>query len=365
MSDRHPTTADTARQRRLELHLQADNLPGFRRLVAEEGTHWPYADWVLSRFGVPVTEESLARLPPGMRSPLEGWNAYREGRAARAEDLLLQSLAVETVDLAWIALGLAKVYTHIAHWRLARDWCLVALAQARAEDDLAQVSHGYGALGEILLRAGRPMAAFEAFELSFRLAQAGAGAVERRLNCLAGALSRCGENVVVETLLMSALHLAAGRDPVSLRYSLARLQFHYLTVGRDTLVAEELPEFAGEHCPAFEPDAYLAMGQAFAEARLGRTEAAIASAGLAERRFLPAMPLEAFWARRLRGLLEGERVEGLADDWHGCEGRTAQAPDSPFDRLWREHELEDEGPALIARADTVEDLFEVRRMFFV
>lgn len=321
-----------------------------RQWVEEHGDEDPaLAAWLSAQLKLPDQPGYLTQAPPALRLPWEGWLAYYRGDYPDAAAFFCQAwdateLAADEASLAAadVALGFGKVYTRSGHWEAARAWLLLSLQLCRDHHRLFGLVQGYGALGELFLRAGQSQAAHAAMSTAFHLLPPGSGQQPRQLNYLASTLMRTGAMLRAQSLLMTSLHMAhdAG-DADSVWHALARLQF--LAIAHEGAAAPDVQETLGAYVPArVTPVAasFLHVGRAHrywsrgdttaARACLHRGLEALGSQG-------QALPCEQTWVERLIVALEGDgqtlptsRPTGLLD----LEPCLAPAVEGVVDRTW-------------------------------
>lgn len=281
----------------------------------EAATDPEFATWLRLRLRMPLPAAAATTLPSGVRQQAQGWQLYYQGHYCRAAEQFQRAWEAagahhrpthETMDGA---LGLGKVYTRTGHWRHARGWILHALSQARARHDVFSITEGYGALGELLLRAGHAQAAQACMSQAFQLLPPGSGQQARQLNYLASTLMRNADaSLRARSLLMTALHMGHDQgDADSVWHALARLQFLQLQDddGQDGDLLQDMALYLPERrtpvaCGLFQ------IGRALWLARQGSRAAAQSCLEQALSDLGTTLPLEALWARRLHAALCGQ-----------------------------------------------------------
>lgn len=264
-----------------------------------------FADWLALRLRVPRPPQRMEQMAPHLRQQLTGWRLYYQGEYHRAAEQfqLAAPMALNEPDNPCaidLALGLGKVYTRTGHWGQSRDWILYSLALARAQYRLFAVTEGYGALGELLLRAGHPQAAQACMSSAYQLLPPGSGQQAKQLNFLASALLRNGAALRAESLLMTALHMAHDQnDADSAWHALARLQFLQLQGDGGYEVTQRLQSYLPATRTAVACG-LLQIGRALWQVRQGDAAAAAHSLDQALADLGPQLPLERLWAQRLR-----------------------------------------------------------------
>ena len=272
--------------------------------------------WLGPYLKLPPHDAWLMALPAAYCQGWQGWRAYYAGHLTAAADWLHQAFEACTAApqdqqlKVESALGLGKVYTRTGHWQAGRAWLLHSLDLARRADRQFDIMRGYGALAELLLRAGHVQAAHACMSTAYHLLPAGKGQQAKQLNYLATALMRSRANLRAESLLMTALYMAkdAG-DQESRLHALARLQFlRWDTQGADQGdILEELGE-QPEHDMPEPPSApaasgFLKVGRALRALSPSCSdimlEAGIQALHQAHEAFGSALPMEQAWAQRL------------------------------------------------------------------
>ena len=239
-------------------HLQR-GLETFSRdwLDAPESHAQPLVrSWVASRVHAAANVKAPPpQLPAGALALWRGWLEHDASHFGPAQALFEQAwttLRAEACDpwrteLADAALGLGRTHTRSGHWHSARAWLLCALAIARRVGDESLCFKGYGALGELLLRAGHPSAGFTCLSMAYHLLPAGSGQRARQLNYIGTALGRLQERLRAESVLMTSFSMAADQGDIASKWhALARLQFLALTSPSSTDLTVSLPGLADD-----------------------------------------------------------------------------------------------------------------------
>lgn len=360
-------------------------LQGHRRtVIAQLPQHadTPLYPWFRAMLTQKGSAHEHTHLPAEHATCWQGWQAYYAGNYHQAWQHFLhgQQLLQQHSGSPWglgtslpveLALGLAKVYVRVGYWHTSRQWTLHALALARKADRLFDCVRCYGALGELLLRAGHPQQALFCLGTSHRLLPPGAGERSRQWNYLASALLRLGteaERQSAESLLMSSFYLSQDDgDANSTCHALARLQFLALDRNQNhdavtTLRAEQLPEHASEAVPK----GFLSMGRGLAAWRRADRKAAQQYARQASQHFQNNHG-EYLWAASFCRLLNIPPSPCPASAPPITPDITpAPASLSPVDSLWQRIPLQDTGPTVFAPpADTMARITEHRKVFFL
>lgn len=272
------------------------------------------ADWLILRLRLPGAEQRIAHWPAVWQHQWSGWQLYYQGEYRAAAQQFLQAWPSALADredrgpATDLALGLGKVYTRSGHWEAARSWILCSLDWARADHRLFAVTEGYGALGELLLRAGQAQAAQTCMGTAYQLLPPGAGQQAKQLNYLASALMRNGALLRSESLLMTSLHMALDQgDTDSVWHTLARLQFLQLQ-NPEHAQAKDITTTMAAYLPSTRTTVacgFLAIGQALLLARQGLSADAIVAIQVALNDLDGRFPLERIWAQRLLCALQG------------------------------------------------------------
>lgn len=145
---------------------------------------------------------------------LNGWGFYYRAQYQDAADQFTLSLDSSCAWIrAWSALGITKVATDTGFLRQAAEWCSLASALAREYEMLEHLAAAQGALGEILLRGGRPADALDAFGLDYALLPHGSLYRGRILCYQAHAYARLGPECrrAAELAYRLAIHTPAER----------------------------------------------------------------------------------------------------------------------------------------------------------
>lgn len=291
--------------------------------------HTPTSDaptllnWLALHLNLPMSAAQLESMPWPYRCAWHGWNHYYSGKLPSAANTLHE--AFESLEnrpenqqmLCSTALGLGKVYTRTGHWQAARAWLLYALNVGRNADRQFDILRGYGALGELFLRASHIKAAHACISTSYHLLPPGKGQQAKQLNYLATTLMRSQAHLRSESLLMSARFMASdSHDQDSRLHALARLQFlRWDKYGADNgHILDELAETLPTH-PTPVATGFLFLGQALRAWPLTATAdsaTVVQSLKHAREYFGSALPMEQAWADLLRHQLEGKAYEPCA-----------------------------------------------------
>lgn len=266
----------------------------------------------------PCSEQQQAAWPHMLRQQWQGWQHYYMGAYVLAHAHFMQAwhdpereqsllLSLDT------ALGFAKVYTRTGHWSAAHKWLLWYLHHARQQQDMFAVVQGYGALGELFLRADHGQAAMACLNTAFHLLPIGSGQQAKQLNYLASALMRHQEWMRAEGLLQHGLNIAqdqwrlSGQGAVadSLWHALMRLQFlRYQQPTSDTSddicaqyaeLIDQLPRDRAKVAQGF-----LYIGQALTAIKNRQTAHIEHALQQAAQRLGSAYPVERAWVARLQ-----------------------------------------------------------------
>ncbi|MDP4559159.1 hypothetical protein Q9247_15915 [Halomonas meridiana] len=294
-----------------DYHLQAlvhgHDQEAMRWLNDENDSPPALRDWLAWQLQLPLSPETL---PVAHGKTWLGWHNYYCGHFSTAADCLYDAfLSIDGSPesqhlLCTAALGLGKVYTRTGHWQAARAWLLLALSTARKADRPFDILRGYGALGELLLRAGHTKEAHACISASYHLLPPGKGQQAKQLNYLATALMRSKEYLRAESLLMSARFMARdSHDHASRLHALARLQFlrwdkqgadngHILDELSEKLPTTPTPVAAG----------FIYLGQALRgwQTDVSSSRSAVRCAlQQASEYFGPTLPMESAWVSQL------------------------------------------------------------------
>lgn len=329
----------------------------------------PVNDWLAARLKHDWPLAAVAEWPSIMADQWHGWQAYYRGEYDVAADYFTSawySVDAGVNDLGFrrdVILGLGKVYTRTGHWQAARGWLILYLAESRQQVELFSVTQGYGALGELLLRAGHAQEALACLNTAFHILPQGSGQQSRQLNYLASALIRNNEWQRAESLLKTSIQNSRdmlGRDGAaqearsSIYHALARLQF--LELERHGADARDVVEVWCQslklnlnlHEGAADQQGFLAVAQGFLAvgralrfAALGLDAAAHEQLIYAERCFGQQYPMESTWAAQLAHLLANVAPQCCPEVRRLIALDALQAPESPgvLDVCWQQPEL--------------------------
>ena len=370
----------------LQGHLQASERHLHHLALADRQQDQALRIWLKAALNKPGTQEEITALPAPQAARWQGWLAYHQGdyhgawqhfRQGWQQAQAGQERPAGALPVA-LALGLGKVYTRTGHWHTARNWLLHALALARRGDRLFDCVRGYGALGELFLRAGHAQPALFCLGTAYHLHPPGASERSRQWNYLASALMRLGterDQQAAQALLMSSFYLALdSHDPVSASHALARLQFRELdtrTLPRDIVhqlsAQQVLDALARAERPAAAvPQGFLAIGRAFAAWRRGDASGAQAHA-MQARQHLRHNQAEHHWAS---ALCQGLGITAMATDQIAeappVEITAAPSEPSVIDHLWQSLALTDLGAGHFAPPQNdIDTLLVHRKVFFL
>lgn len=342
-------------------------------------------DWLAWQLQLPLTPAQRETLPFTHRSAWLGWRDYYRGRFPAAADCLHDAFVNADNSpesqhlLCATALGLGKVYTRTGHWQAARAWLLLALNTARKADRPFDILRGYGALGELLLRAGHTKEAHACISASYHLLPPGKGQQAKQLNYLATALMRSKEHLRAESLLMSARFMARdSHDHASRLHALARLQFlRWDKQGADNgHILDELSETLPD-APTPVAAGFIYLGQAFRgwqpnnASLLSTTRQALQQAS---EYFGPELPMERAWVSQLQQQLDDCPLTPSAAV-SDCLALTPYLPPqgtAVLDRTWQQLPISDEnGFAWLGHTQhsyasfNTEDIQRQRQCFFI
>ena len=348
-------------------------------LQTQADTDPALAAWLSLRLRVALPPAQLQALPPHSRHQLSGWQLYYQGQYPQAAEQFalawpLAQQHPDSISPMDVALGLGKVYTRTGDWSLARDWMLHSLALARAQQRLFAVTEGYGALGELFLRAGQAQAAQACMANAYQLLPPGSGQQAKQLNYLASALLRNGALLRAESLLMTALHMAAAQeDADSLWHALARLQFVRLQSSTTAAAGVDVMQGLDSYQPARKTPVacgFFHIGQALWLARQQQTGQAAQSLQQALQHLGPQLPLERIWAQRLYCALLGQPYTpdpALLQRWAPVLQLAPDTRPSVLDHTWQVLPL----PAgngfarLLQPLGTLDEEAQARTAFFI
>lgn len=349
-------------------------------LQTQADTDPELASWLSLRLRVALPPERLQALAPHLRQQLSGWQLYYQGQYQQAAEQFTLAWPVaqeypDSISPMDVALGLGKVYTRTGDWSLARDWILHALASARAQQRLFAITEGYGALGELFLRAGQAQAAQACMSNACQLLPPGSGQQAKQLNYLASALLRNGALLRAESLLMTAVHMASAQDDAdSLWHALARLQFVRL---QSSEVAPATRVDVMQGLESYQPArktpvacGFFHIGQALWLARQQQSERAAQSLQQALQHLGPQLPLERMWAQRLHCALLGQPYipePALLQRWTPVLHIKPAVSLSVLDHTWQVLPLPSKNgfARLLQPLGTLDDEAQARTAFFI
>lgn len=286
------------------------------------------ANFVIGAEGDPGEDEKSA-----FAFVLRGWRQYYQAKYQAAGDDFLQAWSLREWR-SWAAMGMGKVCSDVGEWEWARNWLLIGLRIARAEDDFARMAECHGALGEVFFRCGLYRTAFEQFTLDAALLPPGSGYRGRLLNYQAATLGRMGRFDLAEPQLWSAAYGTLDSDPVSTGYSLASLEL--LTVlARQRELYKRLLIAEGRNKAKFEPLPRIVnrLVAAFWHLQDEREDLARQSLEdlLTDRKVISLYPVEVAWISSC--LERAEPSNGLARHQELSSRCVPQPPESSSDLL--------------------------------
>jgi hypothetical protein len=190
-----------------------------------------------------IDPETSKNLHPSGQSPLSqtirAWKFYfKSDYEAATKAFQRLATGTNTWTKIWAMIGVGKCLTDCLQFRSASQWLVMAAASSRHSEHLDLMGQAYGALGEVLLRAGCPSPALEAFHLDEQLLPSG-NRYKGRVACYkAHAYSRIkgAEDVALFGYQMAAHIPGEATD----HYVLGGLALLSLTSGRDYLLKEAL-----------------------------------------------------------------------------------------------------------------------------
>lgn len=276
-------------------------------------------NWLAAKLKYDWPTEQVAQWPTAMQQQWHGWRAYYSGQYLLAHQHFIQAWQnLDELNLGFessIALGLAKVYTRTGYWSHAKQWNLYFLKLAKKHNDLFDIAQGYGALGELFLRASLSQQAMACFNIAFHLLPSGSGQQSKQLNFLASALGRNREWLRAEALLKTSIQHAKDRldnpqklleESNSINHSLARLGF--LQLARYQAEQHTIEDYVFKHSKLKETpvaQGFLAMAHAFKAILVSHNQQqALIYVQQAQQHF-KHFPFEEAWATKLVCALTG------------------------------------------------------------
>lgn len=320
--------------------------------------------------------ESIRQLPAPYADCWLAWLAYNQGELEKAISLFNNSFKAlnrhQDAGLAVdVSLGLGRLYTRAGYFDCARGWLLYAGDVARQHDRLYDTVRSFGALGDLLVRAGYPQQALFCLNTAQQLLPPGAGERSRQMNYLATVLMRLGEPTdwaTAEDLLMQSYYLAKDtQDVTSMLHSLARLQFLYLDKGQikeDICQLLDFPQdYHAQHALHYIPLGLFALGRSLAAMQDKRHEYAIKLAGQACE-YLKNHREEYYWALSLSHFLQENKPLPHLDLFE-LPLHFAPASRSVLNQPLLSIHLHDTGATLFKPQLQQDSLIQHRQVFFI
>jgi tetratricopeptide (TPR) repeat protein len=323
----------------------------------------PILAWALAKIYRPLNAVQKSLLTEAMLAQYEGWQAYVSGDYKKSHAFFITAQHSNNEDSYGAGLGLAKVYTRLGHWEAAKQWLLSELPKARLYNDLYGQAQCYGALGELFLRANYPKQAYECFGNAFYLLPKGSSQREKQYNYQASALIRTGNIEQAEQCLMSALYLADNKQVDSVWHSLARLQFLWLQQNKNDSVQVCYADYLQEKPSIPVAEGFLCVASAFLAQRLHNNDQAIEQLSHALSCFKGSFPMEYNWTLKLLQVFKNEPMT-----LESLESVTPIWPENSLNLMesaWLKLRLPDQGFEAILKAQTIDDLWDNRLLFFI
>jgi len=281
---------------------------------------------------------------------IHGWSCYYTARYEEAGDAFTRARMYGDAWSSWSALGNGKVCSDLGWWACSKDWLLQAMTVARAESDLFRVAECAGALGEVLVRAGRPREAWELFALDASLLPPGSGYRMRLENYQAVCLSRLGLPELAEPRLWGAFFAEVERRPTSAAYSLSSLAA--MSVRHDDLwLFDRVEKVIRSRCLSLSgmPGGIVSVASAYRCWKRGESnEVVVAELERAREQFGDLYPVESLWVDRLAAFVSGGQapdagvIKALLARKYPCASMIGDPTLDAFSEPWREIRLAEE-----------------------
>ncbi|MEI6706068.1 MAG: hypothetical protein WCK96_02915 [Methylococcales bacterium] len=347
---------------RITQYLMLGDFDSVKRFCNSENISDDITAWSLAKIYAPLTDAQTQLLSEPILAQHAGWCSYHAGDYDKSHDFFTSAYRANTEDSYGAGLGLAKVYTRLGHWEAAKQWLLYELPTARQQNDLFMQAQCYGALGEIFLRANYPKLAYECFGNAFHVLPKGSSQREKQYNYQASALIRTGNTEQAEQYLMSALYLADNKQIDSVWHSLARLQFLWLQQQKTDSVKTYYTEYLQQKPNISIPEGFLNIAWAFLAEKQQNKPEAIQLANHALNCFND-FSMERAWTLKLLQILKHEplTIAGIKPIQALFPEQTSNLIESP----WLKLDLSEQGFAPIQAAQSLEQLWQARLLFFI
>ncbi|MFI3135362.1 MAG: hypothetical protein QX197_01150 [Methylococcaceae bacterium] len=349
--------------RRITQYLMLGDFDNVQRYCDSQKTPENLRAWALAKMHKRLTKAQASLLNEAVLAQYDGWEAYNIGDYDKSHYSFVTAQNVNTEDSYGVGLGLAKVYTRLGHWEIAKQWLLHELPMARQQNDLYGQAQCYGALGEVFLRANYPKLAYECFGNAFHVLPKGSSQREKQYNFQASALIRTGNTEQAEQCLMSALYLADGKQIDSVWHSLARLQFLWLQQEKNDAVETYYAEYLQKKPGIPVAEGFLKIASAFLAYRQENKLKAIDLAEEALSCFNDKFPMESYWAKKILQALKNEPFS--TQPINTVKTTSPESSSNLIEAPWLKHTLPDQGFRPIQDAQTLEDLWDARLLFFI
>ncbi len=299
-----------------------------------------------------------------------GWNCYYAARYEEAGDAFSRARMYGTAWSSWSALGSGKVCSDLGWWANSKDWLIQAMGVARAESDLFRVAECAGALGEVLVRTGRPREAWELFALDASLLPPGSRYRTRLENYQAVCLSRLGLPELAEPRLWGAFFAEVERQPTAAAYSLSSLAAMSVR-HNDLRLFDRVEQVIRSKCLSLSgmPGGIVGVAAAYRSWKKGESkELVTAELNKAREQFVELYPVECLWVDCLAAFLSGssnlntEVIDKLLARKHPSASMFVDTASDAFSKPWSELYLpmeygfswltQESGEALWSRIDS-------------
>ena len=347
---------------RITQYLMLGDIENIRRFCHNETLSDDITAWSLAKIYAPLTDAQKQLLNKTMLAQHDGWSHFYAGDYTKSHEYFITAYHDNTEDSYGANLGLAKVYTRLGHWQAAKQWLLHQLPIARQQNDLFMQAQCYGALGEIFLRANYPKIAYECFGNAFHVLPKGSSQREKQYNYQASALIRTGNTEQAEQYLMSALYLAESKHIDSIWHSLARLQFLWLQQQKTDSIKNHYAEYLQQKPNIAIAEGFLNIAWAFLAEKQHNKPEAIRLANHALHCF-NNFPMEKNWTLKILHALNDQPL--TITDIKPIQALFPDTLSNLIESPWLTLRLPEQGFAPIQTAQSLEQLWQARLLFFI
>lgn len=341
------------------------------------------SNWLAAKLKHDWPAEYVEKWPTAMQQQWHGWRAYYSGQYLLAHQHFTQAWqSIHQPSLGFessIALGLAKVYTRAGYWSNAKQWNLYFLKLAKKHHDLFDISQGYGALGELFLRANFKQQAMACFNIAFHMLPSGSGQQSKQLNFLASALARNQEWLRAEALLKTSLQHAKDRldNPQnqseasdSINHSLARLAFlHLARYQSERHNSKDYLFNNSKLTPTPVAQGFLAMANAFKFVFVIKNHQQALIYAQQAQQYFSRFPVEEAWAKKLVCALTGSAWQADTLQQLILNITPIQPPsfDMVSDKIWGDTRINDDNgfTSLLNDQVDIDAVYDCWKLFFI